>query len=223
MPFLNLFSGTFVAQTIDDIELVEPEWRMQSGPRPVFRIDLEGTDLTGVKLRLIMSQDNFRTESYVFDQMKEPNGWAHTSLDEDFGVLFVPRRPLQDGRYQWRVDAWNGIEWIEGKDYSELDIDSVPPADVEGLSIRMETDGSGIVLEWDPVTTDRNGRPEWVERYHIYRYVRRNFFFVIRPFEIGVTDETRFVDRDQVVLNTPLVFYKITAEDRAGNEPGRSY
>jgi len=87
----------------------------------------------------------------------------------------------------------------------------------------VEPGGTGIVLEWDPVTTDQNGRPEYVEKYHIYRYIRRSFFFVVRPFEIAVTDDTSFVDRAEIALVTPLVFYKINAEDQAGNEPDRRY
>ena len=97
-----------------------------------------------------------------------------------------------------------------------------PPADVEGVEMTIDESGA-IHLAWDPVTTDREGRPEYVSRYHVYRYYNRSFFFVIRPFEIGVTERTEFVDASDRALNTPLVFYKITAEDEAGNEPDRRY
>ena len=46
---------------------------------------------------------------------------------------------------------------------------------------------------------------------------------MIRPFQIGVTDKTTFVDRDEIALKTPLVFYKVNAEDEAGNEPDRRF
>ena len=211
------------AQTVEDVLPLEPAWRATVGPRPVFKIGVEGTDLDKIHLRLVMSRDDFHTEMYVFSQMEEPNGWAQTSLAGEFGAIFTPPKPLENGRYQWRADAWNGLNWVEGDEYSEVDIDSVPPAGVEGLVMHLEPEGAGIVLEWDQVTIDENGHPEWVEKYHIYRYIRRSFFFAIRPFEIAVTDETRFVDRDEVALVTPLVFYKINAEDQAGNESDQTY
>jgi hypothetical protein len=215
--------GAIEAQSIDEVRPLEPEWRETVGPRPVFKIGVEGTDLVKMRFRLVLSQDDFDTELYVFNQIEEPNGWAFTALMGEAGAMFTPPKPLEDGRYQWRADAWNGVDWVEGEEYSEVDIDSTPPAYVEPLGMDVEPGGTGIRLHWDPVTTDQNGRPEYVEKYHIYRYMRRSFFFVIRPFEIAVTDETSFVDRAEIALSTPLVFYKVTAEDTAGNEPDRRY
>ena len=216
-------AGAVDAQTVEEVLTLAPAWRETVGPQPVFKIGVQGTDLDKISLRLVLSQDDFDTETYVFNQVEEPNGWAYIALKGEFGAVFIPPKPLKNGRYQWRADAWNGLHWVEGDDYSEVDIDSVPPAYVEGLVMDVEPGGAGIVLQWDQVTTDQNGHPEWVAKYHIYRYVRRNFFFAIRPFEIAVTDETRFVDRDEIALVTPLVFYKINAEDQAGNEPDRQY
>ncbi len=225
IPFLIIVAslGVVCGQTVDEVRPLEPEWRATVGPRPRFKIGVEGTDLVKMRFRLVLSQDEFDTELYVFDQSEEPNGWAFTAVMGESGAIFTPPKPLQDGRYQWRADAWNGVEWVEGDEYSEVDVDSVPPAYVEGLAMAVEPGGTGIVLEWDSVTTDQDGRPEYVEKYHIYRYIRRSFFFVIRPFEIAVTDGNSFVDRDEIALVTPLVFYKVNAEDQAGNEPDRRY
>lgn len=220
---LAAFASVAIAQTVEEIRPLEPEWRATVGPRPVFKIGVEGTDLVKMRFRLVLSTDDFDTEAYVFDQTEEPNGWAFTALMGETGAIFTPPRPLEDGRYQWRGDAWNGVDWVEGDEYSEVDIDSIPPAYVDGLEMEVEPGGTGIKLSWDPVTTDQNGRPEYISKYRIYRYIRRSFFFVIRPFEIAVTDETRYVDRDEIALVTPLVFYKVNAEDEAGNEPDRRY
>ena len=225
VPFLVLVASIAVAygQTVGEVRPLEPEWRVTVGPRPMFKIGVTGTDLVKMRFRIVLSTDDFDTEKYVFDQIEEPNGWAFTALMGESGAMFTPAKPLEDGRYQWRADAWNGVEWVEGDEYSEVDVDSVPPAYVEGMDMDVEPGGTGIVLEWDPVTTDQDGRPEYVSKYHIYRYIRRSFFFVIRPFEIAVTEDTSFVDRDEIALVTPLVFYKVTAEDQAGNEPDRRY
>ncbi|GEM_PF-3235425 len=215
--------GSSFAQTVEEVRPLAPEWRQRVGPRPTFKIGVEGTDLTKIKFRLILSQDDFDTEMYVFDQTENKEGWAYNMLMGEFGAEFTPSKPIPDGRYQWRADAWNGVDWVEGEDYLEVDIDATPPAYVDGLEMSVEPEGTGIVLSWDPVTTDQEGRPEYVNKYRIYRYVRRSFFFVIRPFQIGVTDKTTFVDRDEVALKTPLVFYKVNAEDEAGNEPDRRF
>ena len=218
-----LTCGAVLGQTVEEVRPISPEWREQVGPRPIFKISVDGTDLIKIKFRLILSQDDFDTELYVFDQIEEPGGWMYNALMGETGAEFTPPKPLADGRYQWRADAWNGVDWVEGEETSEVDIDSTPPAYVEGLEMSVEPGGAGIVLSWDPVTTDQNGRPEYVNKYRVYRYVRRSFFFVIRPFQIGVTNDTEFVDRDEIALVTPLVFYKINAEDEAGNEADRRF
>ena len=41
--------------------------------------------------------------------------------------------------------------------------------------------------------------------------------------DVDLSDETGYVDRAEISLVTPLVFYKVNAEDQAGNEPDRRY
>jgi hypothetical protein len=211
------------AQVVDDVYPLEPESDQVVGPKPIFRVGVDGRDLMKMKFRIVLSQDDFDTTSYVFDWTEDAAGWVYTALGDEYGALYRVQKPLGDGEYQWRVDAWSGLDWVEGERTSWVTVDSIPPADVDGLEMEVDRDGAGIKLSWDPVTTDQDGAPEYVTKYHVYRYTRKSFFFVIRPFEIAETEFPRYVDRDPLALDTELVFYKITAEDAAGNEPERRY
>ncbi|MHC4429828.1 MAG: hypothetical protein ACYS0D_14695 [Planctomycetota bacterium] len=76
------------------------------------------------------------------------------------------------------------------------------------------------VIEWDPVTLDRNERPEYVARYHVYRYERGSSFRRVRVHEIGVVEQPRYVDTNDASEGKIVLFYRVTAEDEAGNEGG---
>ena len=210
------------AQTVDDVFPLEPEDGSTVGTRPLLKIGVEGTDVPSMRFRIVLSQDAFDTESYVFNQQEEKNGWALLAYDGENGAVYYPRRPLEDGFYEWKVYAWNGVDWVEGETIYRLNVDGTPPAAVENLRLRAGENGA-VRLDWDPVTIDREGRPEYVTRYHVYRYEKRTVFFNIRAFEIGVTEETRFVDDTPKALAAGLLFYKVTAEDAAGNHPRRWY
>ena len=223
IALLATLSHAARAQTAADVFPLAPEDGLTVGVRPTFRIGASGTDLPKLKFRIVLSRDEFDTEAYVFDQLEDPDGWVYAALGGEFGAMYRVKKPLEDGEYEWRAEVWNGIEWLRGDTVYRLTVDGVPPADVEGLRMEVDHDRGGVVLDWDAVTTDRNGRPEYVRLYHVYRYKRRSFFFVIRPFEIATTEDTHYVDRDPEALDTSLVFYKITAEDEAGNEPERRF
>jgi len=225
LAIVALAAGTASAQTVDDVFPYEPKDRARVGPKPMLRVGVDGTDVRQMFFRIELSRDDFDTIAYTFDQKENRERWGYMIMgfEGPRGARFMVAEPLEDGDYDWRVSAWNGFEWIDGKITHRLTVDAVPPADVHGLSMTVDRQGKGVALSWKPVTFDRNGAPEYVAKYHVYRYELRSFFFVIRPFRIATVESTRFVDRDPKALAAPLVFYKVTAEDDAGNEPERRY
>ena len=45
----------------------------------------------------------------------------------------------------------------------------------------------------------------------------------MRPFEIGVTAALQLDDCDFDALKAPVLFYRVVAQDEAGNVPGRKF
>ncbi len=154
--------------------------------------------------------------SYEFDQQTDAGGWM---FGDENRILHRPRLPLADGLYRWTASSWDGVAWSPESSAFELRIDSVPPADVEGLRVARGADG--LVLDWDPVTLDRNGGPEYVAGYHVYRYERGPLPPIVRAHEIGAVEQPPFVDRKPLDSGATVLFYRITAEDEAGNEADR--
>ena len=219
---LVLVAAAAHAQTVDDVYPVDPPDGGTAGTRPMLQVGAQGTELSKMRFRIELSRDDFETIAYTFDQKEEPAGWTFTALAGENGAVYRVRTPLQDGGYTWRAAAWNGVDWVQGRKTSRLRIDGVPPADV-AVRMRVDPKRKSVLLEWDPVTVDRDGRPEVVTRYRIYRYERRAPFFVVRPFEIAATDDLSYEDASAQALGNGLLFYKVTAEDAAGNEPERRY
>ncbi len=211
------------AQSVDAVFPVEPSDGAVVGTRPKFNIGFKGTELPKVQFKIELSHDDFETIDQTFDWREERNGWAYNVWDGANGAIYMPRKPIPDGTYFWRVYAWNGLEWVRGKSVHKVIIDAVPPADVEGLKMRVDREKGIIVLDWNLVSVDREGRSERVALYHIYRYERLSFFFVMRPFEIGTSETTRFEDKDPRALQGRLLFYKVAAEDEAGNQAEHRY
>lgn len=184
------------------------------GSRPVFELGYEGPEAENPRQLAFRITLNGEQRSYVFDQRRRQSGWLQGQPGR---VLYRPRRPLADGSYRWRVWIWNGVEWKPGRGTFDIRIDSVPPADVERLGLRFDGDRRAVLLEWDPVSLDRNGRPEYVARYHVYRCPRGPGCAPIQAFEIGVVEQPRFVDLSPPLEDPALLYYRITAEDEAGN------
>lgn len=210
-------------QVVESVFPVEPPNGGSAGTKPILKIGVKGTELGKMKFRIVLSQDDFETAAYTFDQQKDPAGWAYTALGGESGAIYRSKEALKPGKYAWKVWAWNGVEWVSGKDVFVLTLDNVPPAEVEGIRMYFDRDRGAIVVDWAPVVQDRDGRPERVVKYNVYRYDRKNTFFVIRPYWIGETISTHFEDKDKRVLDSPILFYRITAVDEAGNEPDRRY
>ena len=149
-------------------------------------------------------------------------GLEDDQLFEDAGAVYLTSKPLKDGTYDWRPWAHNGIDWVEGKIACRVYIDGVAPAKIDEVRMDVSPEGQ-IVLDWDLVTIDLEGRPEYVTKYHVYRYKLKSMFFVVRPFRYATVDQPPFEDGNADSVVTPLVFYKVTAEDEAGNETERRY
>lgn len=211
------------AQTVDKVFPRAPIDDQTTSPRPVFRIGVEGSEPIKMRFKIELSRDDFETVVATFDQLEEGNGWSYDVMEDVSGGMYRTRKPLEDGPYQWKASAWNGVEWVTSKAIGSFYVDATPPADVDGIRMSVNRKDQRIELEWDPVVLDRNGRPERVRLYKIYRYEKRSIFFSIRYFQIGVTDQTYFEDPDPNALSMPLLFYKISAEDEAGNEHERRY
>ena len=220
---LLLGASPLPAQVIEDVFCVEPTHRARVGPKPRFRIGIRGVELTKVHYRIELTRDDFETIDYTFNQLVDRNGWGVVSPQfDDAGAVYLTSRPLRDGTYDWRPWAHNGIDWVEGKIACRVYVDGVAPAKID--EVRMDISPTGeIVLDWDLVTIDLDGRPEYVTKYHVYRYKLKSMFFVIRPFRYATIDQPPFADGNADSVVTPLVFYKVTAEDEAGNETERRY
>jgi len=213
-------SASARAAPIDRFFPVTPPDGAVAGPNPTFVIGYATRDAADDprELRFGITLEPLRDagQRYVFDQDSKP-GWLHGDAGQ---VIFRPRRPLADGAYRWRPRIWTGTEWRTGEAFA-LRVDSVPPADVSGMRVGIDPSDGAVLLRWTPVTLDRDGRPEYVERYHVYRYETGVSLPVIRTFEIGTTVEPGFVDRSDPPPDATILFYKVTAEDEAGNEPER--
>jgi len=157
-------------------------------------------------------------EGYVFDQRRTRSGWF---AGDEGQVLYRSRKPLRDGSYRWRAWYWNGTDWVGGTPARRLRIDAVPPAEVGALRVTFDAESGVVRLEWDPVVLDRDGGPEFVARYRVYRYEKRNFPGGVKTLEIGDVVEPRFIDHAPPASESRILYYKVTAEDQAGNESER--
>ncbi len=97
----------------------------------------------------------------------------------------------------------------------------MPPAAVENLKVHYDSDRGVVHLDWDPVATDCDGGAEYVARYHVYRYPRADRTPPVEPFEVAVSDQPRVTLPVDAAEDARLWFYRVTAEDMAGNEAGR--
>jgi hypothetical protein len=194
------------------------------GKKPRLYVRVEGGDVEKLRFRIELSRDEFKTIAYTFDQLKDDDGWAATVLDDQSpGAVYFVRQPLAGGSYVWRVASWDGLSWMDGANRFRIQVDDVPPADVDGVRMNRAPGGSCVRISWEPVTTDRDGGPERVARYHVYRYAAKGATHPIRPFEAGETAELAFEDCDASFLDKPVLFYRVVAEDEAGNIPGRKF
>jgi hypothetical protein len=212
-------AGTTVAQPLPDrVVPVEPlDGAVVSG-QPIFQIRYEGSDAIHAKdlfFRIALEAVDGSARDSSFDQRESDRGWLAGIPGT---VIFRPREPLEDGRYRWQASYWDGVRWAGAVPAREFRVDRVPPADVGKLRVAFDPVRGQVRLAWDPVGLDREGRAEFVARYHVYRYERLAPFPVAKLYEIGTSEAPFFVDLNPGPVG--LLLYKVTAEDRAGNEPG---
>ena len=194
------------------------------GKNPRFLVRVSGSDVEKLRFKITMTRDAWKTIAYTFDQLADAAGWAVTALnDQTPGAVYVPRQPLVGGDYEWRVASWDGLSWKEGAEDFRVRIDDVPPEDVDGVRMARDPESGCVRLMWLPVTSDREGRPEHVAMYHVYRYAAKGPTHPIRPFEAGETTSLAFEDCDGASLKKAVLFYRVVAEDEAGNIPGRKF
>lgn len=194
------------------------------GRKPRFVIRTSGPAVEKLRFRIELSINGFETVAYRFDQVKDANGWAYTSLDDGApGAVFFTRQPIAGGDYQWRVASWDGLSWSPGDANYRIRIDDVPPADVEGVRMWRDTSTGCVRLSWAPVVTDADGNAERVDSYHVYRYASKGPTRPVRPFEIGATAALQLDDCNLEALKAPVLFYRVVAQDEAGNLPGRKF
>jgi hypothetical protein len=206
---------------VDRIRPVAPADGDVVGPRAVFEIEYDAlADPHPRRLNFRIRLEPVRpgVEAKVFDQREREAGWL---VGAPGRVLYRPRRDLDDGSYRWEAAAWSGVEWLVARERPVFRVDSVPPAPVAGLSVEL-VPGTGVArLEWDPVALDRDGSPEYVARYHVYRFEEGGPFRTVRPREIAVVEQPRYVDDTALEEHVQILYYRVTAEDLAGNEGGR--
>ncbi len=199
---------------------VAPEEGAVTRERPVFLLGFDGVDPEEerrLRFKLSLEPDGDRSAARIYDQRERRSGWV---LGREGQVVFRPPRPVPDGTYHWRAWAWNGVEWVAAGAARSLRVDTVPPAAVEGLEVSLDRTLERLVIEWDPVTLDRDGGPEYVRRYHVHRHELDPRQPPARIYEIGVVESPRFEDR--LPTGDPvIVFYRVSAEDLAGNISGR--
>ena len=189
--------------------------------RPLFQLTYTGLDdaaLREARFRIIVRPGADDGETYTFDQRRARSGWAP---GEPGTILYRPRHPLSDGRYEWEVALWDGTGWRISDRRFRVRVDSVPPAPVENLTVHRDRERGLVELEWDPVALDVEGRAEYVARYHVYRYPRADRTPTLEPYEVAETEQTRVTLPLESPEDEKIWFYRVTAEDLAGNEAGR--
>lgn len=210
-------SSAVGAQTVNEVAPFLPEDGAVTGTRPLFRVEVDGTEVIKMRFKIELSLDDFRTIALTFDGKQDRAGWGLVVPEDDEdhpGAIHMLRKPLPGGAYKWRVWAWNGLEWIQGDDEFELTVDAIPPARVNGLRLGIDRETSKVTLQWSPVFADALGNGEIVAFYNVYRAGYPSFE-AYRAFQIGQVEGTTFGEESE--LNRGLTFYRVMAEDSVGN------
>lgn len=215
-----LLAAPAAALRVDDVFPLEPADGARVGAKPMMKIGVEGDDIREMKFRILLSRDGFDTIAYTLD---EKSDFAYVIAGhgiEQPGALYYGSTRFEPGLYEWKASAWDGLQWIDSSETFEMMVDTIPPALVEGVRASWDREAAAVMLEWDPVFVDAEGQPEEVARYHVYRFDYAFKFAFIRANKLAVTADTFYLDTSEKVPGAATLFYKINAEDVAGNERG---
>lgn len=140
------------------------------------------------------SRSDWRTIERSWSFKESPRGWRQEIGDAEIAIAFRPPEALEEETWQWRARVHaQGVPTESGRS-SPFKVDVTPPAEIEGLHLQRRADGA-VLLQWDPVTQDVEGRPESVDRYVIYRYDRRGTFPQGPLVKVGESHTTAYLDR----------------------------
>lgn len=189
---LVLISSVGLTRGVTDLKALEPAEGATVGPRPVFRFAApSGWAEAGAIIEL--SRDHWKTVEKVWDMRFSRRGWDIPPAPQDrAGALRCPES-LPEGEWEWRVRPSQGSIEAEPPRALSFKIDATPPAEIEGLKLNPRPDGS-VLLSWDPVLNDIEGKPETVDHYVVYRYSSKGIFPQTPPMAVGFTKVLFFVD-----------------------------
>jgi hypothetical protein len=218
--------------------------------RPLFLVTarVEG-DCDGLAPAIQISHDGWKSIDRTWSQKESPLGWRVEPSDTEVAIAFRPPEGLDEELWQWRARVMAGGVLSESPRASGFRVDVTPPAEIEGLHLQRRPDGA-VLLRWDPVALDVEGRPDLVDHYVIYRYDRRGTFPQGPLVRIGESRAPTWIDRKpaaggQGISEVPppskggaqgqdpsrrgkraseppaaTIYYKVVAVDVAGNELG---
>jgi hypothetical protein len=140
------------------------------------------------------SHSDWRTIERSWSYKDSPRGWRQEPGDSEIAIAFRPPEALEEETWQWRARVFaEGVPTESGRS-SPFKVDVTPPAEIEGLHLQRRSDGA-VLLRWDAVIQDIEGRPESVDHYVIYRYDRRGTFPQGPLVKVGESHTTAYVDR----------------------------
>jgi hypothetical protein len=200
---------------------------------PVFTILLPAPWSEGSRAILELSRDHWESIERAWDTAESTRGWIFPQGQDRKLLKFQCPEPLAEGNWEWRVryPSGSGPSGAETNRSVAFRVDATPPAEIEDLRLRTRPDGT-VQIQWDPVTTDAEGKPESVDHYVVYRYEAKGTFPQSSYAVIGRTRGTSFEDRapgsraprgaqgTSGSASPGTHYYKVVAVDASGNEMG---
>lgn len=203
----------------------------------LFMIEADGSPEKGERYRIEIARDSkFETIDATFTSGRESPGWSMANqktmeiIPEKYrpeafnGIRLRTTLSLEEGEHFWRVSkSIRGGPFETISRPARFTFDTTPPAPVERIQIRPRPEG-GLVLKWDPVTTDAKSGPEEVAGYRVYRFntVLHRYPTMTRYLVTETTDtQVELPGKKGGGGPGKVSFFLIQAVDSSGNEEGR--